>query len=217
MIDTPNLCYEYVEKQDNGPSREELAAMECSCHRKCNTRATLSQKSAKPWTFDEELILVGVVYDKYFLKGSLNHTQVQKESEDEDENCIDRDKSKGICWRTLKAAYEQKLRVFSSLKRKPCMYYERSTVALSRHFKVMKKKICDVLEKDPRSSHNFRELYRHYESLHLGDWDLVPVLRTSGADTRQPNANVFVENQANDVNDFTFFQTEENNMNIQYE
>ena len=111
----------------------------CKHNPRCRKVFRLSSK----WSHIEEVILVGVVFDRFFNQGSLNSNMGMK--------------GETSTWETLQKIFNDYL---EQARRRlgPCnIVIHRSSEALSRHFKVMKARINH--EKNPVC---FRKFFWEY-------------------------------------------------------
>eukprot|EP00924_Labyrinthula_sp_SR-Ha-C_P009046 maker-scaffold_2-snap-gene-11.50-mRNA-1 protein AED:0.01 eAED:0.01 QI:0/1/0.5/1/0/0/2/133/335 len=84
----------------------------------------------KSWTREEEVFLVGGVMNRFFKRGSLSSTRAD-------------DKSNDDCWSYIKNFYDKAWENYEAMGgiAKPT---DRSVNALTRHYKVMKARICQA-------------------------------------------------------------------------
>jgi len=111
--------------------------------------------SNKSWSRFEEVILIGVVFDRLFARGSLTNSCPELTGST---------KSKGnpyYTWNEITEQYNNSLKRF-----KGGNHPDRTSVALMRHYKVMKHRLRKDVP-DYTSVGSFRQLYREYESLNL--------------------------------------------------
>lgn len=116
-----------------------------------------ANKKSKIWTKPEKTILVGLVFDILFSRGSLFPN-------------FKRGEQKGVCWKEIKVKYDIAIsrymrRVGSSQKN--ISFDKRSQGALKKRFKILKE--TAIAEEKAGNPPFFRKLYLDWELNHKGN------------------------------------------------
>jgi len=132
--------------------RERASSMNTSDPLEPTSDSASKSKSSKNWSKFEEMILIGIVFDRLFSRGSLNNGQGDRGKMSDAEKA-----SPHRSWLELTNRFNSTLKKF-----KNDQHPHRTSVALMRHYKVMKSRLKP---NDFQSQFSFRQLYRKYESL----------------------------------------------------
>jgi len=122
-----------------------------------NTDSIKKLTSNKLWSRFEEVILTGVVFDRFFARGSLTNAcpELMGSKKSKRNPCY--------TWNEITEQYNASLKRF-----KGGIHPDRTSVALMRHYKVMKHRLRKDVP-DFTSIGSLRRLYQEYESLNLTD------------------------------------------------
>mmetsp|Transcript_18861 Transcript_18861/g.24643 ORF Transcript_18861/g.24643 Transcript_18861/m.24643 type:complete len:826 (+) Transcript_18861:215-2692(+) len=80
------------------------------------------------WSFEEEVILIGIVVERFLSRGSLVTHRRRKGGESADDL---------ECWKSMHEAFEKALAKYCDMSGQPTPY-PRTTLAIRRHYKVIK-------------------------------------------------------------------------------
>lgn len=83
-------------------------------------------KRIKPWTEPEKIILVGLVFEILFRRGSLFPN-------------IKGGEEKGMCWKIIKQKFDVAIKRYTTLTRNSLNFDARTKIALERRYKILKK------------------------------------------------------------------------------
>lgn len=106
-----------------------------------------STTSRGRWNFTDEVILVGVVLETFFKRGSLSSSHKERKKNEND------------FWQNLHIIYEKVKMAYSKGQGVSVTASKRTSQALARHFKVMKVKL---IQSD--GSVNLKTFYREWEN-----------------------------------------------------
>mmetsp|Transcript_10924 Transcript_10924/g.12511 ORF Transcript_10924/g.12511 Transcript_10924/m.12511 type:complete len:344 (-) Transcript_10924:85-1116(-) len=99
------------------------------------------------WTSEEEVILVGIVVERFLSRGSLVSHRKRKDGESKDENDLE-------CWNSIHECFEKALSKHCEMQNQQ-RPQPRSTLAMRRHYKVIKSK---------RNQGELRKFYTKWKS-----------------------------------------------------
>eukprot|EP00511_Aplanochytrium_stocchinoi_P000174 CAMPEP_0204823136 /NCGR_PEP_ID=MMETSP1346-20131115/1254_1 /ASSEMBLY_ACC=CAM_ASM_000771 /TAXON_ID=215587 /ORGANISM="Aplanochytrium stocchinoi, Strain GSBS06" /LENGTH=362 /DNA_ID=CAMNT_0051949675 /DNA_START=267 /DNA_END=1355 /DNA_ORIENTATION=+ len=155
-----DIVKEALEKKSEA-SRKIAQLGVCIHDTPCNQNVVRSNQ----WSRIEDVILVGVVFERFFDQGSLSNGGNRGNDD--------------ACWSVLKGKYEKLLAIYAHRYKRCHEFKERTAMAISRHYKVMKARVAD----DGGSS--FRQDFIEYEKLAL----LAPGSESNNRKTRSRSAS----------------------------
>mmetsp|Transcript_3819 Transcript_3819/g.4283 ORF Transcript_3819/g.4283 Transcript_3819/m.4283 type:complete len:330 (-) Transcript_3819:235-1224(-) len=117
-------------------------------------KVAANKNKNKNWSELEEILLVGVVFDRFFSQGSLSNGGKKK---------------RDAIWDVLQQRFCALLKAYAKRNQTSGEFVERSPMAISRHYKVMKSRVSKSRDSETDDPIDFRKYFKAYECLRLDE------------------------------------------------